>query len=78
MADLDRPIADATPPYPRSFFENVTHCQGCGCHDFDACVEDDTGMVCWWVEENLCSACAAKMAAQADPAMADLYVEDPQ
>ena len=38
----------------------------------------ETGMVCGWVEEDLCSSCAARLAAEADPAMAGLYAEDGQ
>ncbi len=32
-------------------------CRGCGCTDWNACIEPD-GWPCCWVEENLCSACA--------------------
>jgi hypothetical protein len=33
-------------------------CEACGCHDADCrhCIEE-TGRPCFWVEENLCSAC---------------------
>ncbi len=67
---------------PPIFFAdpNVTFdtavCRVCGCHDFDACVEEDSDMACWWVEPDLCSACAAEMAAKLDPAMAGLYAQD--
>ena len=33
-------------------------------------------MACWWVEPDLCSACAAEMAARLDPAMAGLWAGD--
>ncbi len=67
---------------PPIFFAdpNVTFdtavCRVCGCHDFDACVEEDSDRACWWVEPDLCSACAAEMAAKLDPAMAGLYAGD--
>lgn len=38
-------------------------CQSCGCTEDDACVvqqEDFTGM-CWWEEDDLCSACAGEV-----------------
>ncbi|MHA6685354.1 hypothetical protein [Mesorhizobium sp. A556] len=33
------------------------HCKKCGCYENDACYGDETGP-CWWVEKDLCSACA--------------------
>lgn len=30
----------------------------------------------WWIVENLCSVCAAKMQSAADPAYAGLYADD--
>ncbi len=39
-------------------------------------MDDESGMTCWWVEPDLCAACAAEMAARLDPAMAGLYAED--
>ncbi len=76
MTDSHAPFPADAPPYPPDFFGDVTRCRACGCHDFDACVDENTGMVCWWIEEDLCSACAAGMAAEADPAMAGLHAED--
>lgn len=32
-------------------------CRECGCSELHACVDDD-GVPCWWVQEDLCSACA--------------------
>jgi len=32
-------------------------CNRCGCQEHDACYDEQTGS-CWWVEEDLCSACA--------------------
>jgi hypothetical protein len=34
----------------------VRRCRKCGCTEFNACLVD--GVPCWWVEEDLCSACA--------------------
>jgi len=34
-------------------------CRVCGCTDEDACMNPITGCPCFWVEEDLCSACAA-------------------
>lgn len=33
-------------------------CRECGCWEYNACWDDDTGP-CWWVEADLCSHCAA-------------------
>ena len=80
MTSIDREnIRDAL-FFPNPIFddEDLVQCRGCGCHDCDACVDDETGMVCGWVEEDLCSSCAARLAAEADPAMAGLYAEDGQ
>lgn len=37
----------------------MRECRVCGCTDLDAC-EDDTTLIgtCFWVEPDLCSACA--------------------
>lgn len=32
-------------------------CRICGCWDFDACLDPESGEPCSWVEPNLCSAC---------------------
>lgn len=63
---------------PNPIFDDAdpVQCSGCGRHDRDACVDDGTGMVCFWVEEDLCSSCAARLAAEADPAMTGLYRKD--
>ncbi|HVW97533.1 MAG TPA: hypothetical protein VHA56_16285 [Mucilaginibacter sp.] len=34
-------------------------CRRCGCTQSDACYDELTGS-CWWVQEDLCSACATK------------------
>ena len=43
--------------------ENVRHCRVCGCTDDDCsqCIER-TGEPCYWVEWDLCSACATETA----------------
>jgi hypothetical protein len=37
----------------------VDVCKLCGCTNGDACPDHETG-TCWWVHEDLCSACATK------------------
>ena len=73
-------MTPATPPrlfYPEPLFMHDTaRCRVCGCHDLDASAEEESEMSCWWVEPDLCSACAAELAARLDPAMAGLYSED--
>lgn len=32
-------------------------CRICGCSDMDACVDEETGEPCHWVEDDLCSKC---------------------
>ena len=32
-------------------------CRICGCTDDDACLDPETGELCYWVEEDLCSVC---------------------
>lgn len=34
-------------------------CRDCGCTEFDACIDDESGEPCSWAVEDLCSACAA-------------------
>lgn len=34
--------------------DDLRSCRSCGCTDDNACVP-----ACWWVEEDLCSTCAA-------------------
>jgi hypothetical protein len=38
---------------------NIRRCRVCGCTDYDChqCIEK-TGQPCYWVEDDLCSACA--------------------
>lgn len=44
-------------------------CRSCGCSDVDACVVveaparawNQPGQPCWWVEDNLCSACTDRV-----------------
>lgn len=60
---------------PNITFEEAV-CRGCGCHDFDACEDEEAGTACWWVEPDLCSVCAAEFAARLDPAMAGLWAGD--
>ncbi len=73
-------MTPAIPPrlfYPEPLFMHDTaRCRCCGCHDLDACVDEDSDMACWWVEPDLCSACAAELAAGLDPEMAGLYAGD--
>lgn len=59
-----------TPPDPR---EQV--CRGCGYSDRNACADTLDGPN-WWIEDDLCSACAARIQAATDPAYAGLYAED--
>lgn len=35
----------------------LRHCRQCGCHDRSACWSETSG-ACWWVEDDLCSACS--------------------
>lgn len=42
----------ARPPF--AVFD-VRTCRDCGCSDDDACMP-----TCWWVEQDLCSACESK------------------
>ena len=41
------------PPVP----EGWPSCRVCGCWEYNACPDEDFG-ACWWVEPDLCSACA--------------------
>jgi len=47
---------------PVDGFYVETYCRRCGCTDSAGC---DDG--CWWVEEDLCSACADDMGLVVDP-----------
>lgn len=46
-------------PGPESFAADEPVCRVCGCLDWNACI-NRWGETCWWVEEDLCSFCAAK------------------
>ena len=35
-------------------------CRVCGCTDDRACCDPNTGHPCYWVEDDLCSACTAE------------------
>lgn len=63
----------ATTPEPPEPGERV--CRECGYSDRNAGADALDGPN-WWIEENLCSACAAQMQAAADPAYAGLYAHD--
>ena len=39
-------------------YDHDAPCRECGCIDSDCCV-DLTGEPCWWVQDDLCSACAS-------------------
>lgn len=39
--------------------EAIQLCETCGCHDRDACWDDEHG-ACWWVTEQRCSHCTTK------------------
>ena len=38
----------------------IQKCRVCGCTEDNACVNDETGDTCYWVEDDLCSECAEK------------------
>ena len=65
------PMATRSPPPEPG--EQV--CRECGYSDRNACADALDGPN-WWIEEDLCSACAAQMQAAADPAYAGLYAHD--
>jgi|GEM_PF-4873137 len=55
---LYRPDPDyPDPDYPEPLFDELYYCRVCGCDDLHACVDAD-GNPCYWVEDDLCSACA--------------------
>lgn len=39
-------------------------CRVCGCEDLNACWDERSGTPCFWVEEDLCSACATTVSAE--------------
>jgi len=63
-------------PFPMEYLSNVgsaddmlggldlvgPQCVGCGCTDGNACATENGA--CFWVEDNLCSACAFGTAAE--------------
>jgi len=57
-------VNDSTPRPPEDEEEEeeegmeMRKCRVCGCDDLHACWTEDGP--CYWVEENLCSACASK------------------
>lgn len=62
---LRRALAAAVfefPPPPPAPGDPI--CRGCGCWEWNACLHGD-GEPCDWVEEDLCSVCAARMDAAA-------------
>lgn len=65
---LKRPKANAAagPPEPTPLFDEQ-RCRVCGCTDLDCsgCIER-TGQPCYWVEEDLCSACAERQNDRSD------------
>ena len=74
--ELRRALAEAIfgfPPPPPMPGDRI--CRGCGCWDWNACVDGDDEP-CWWVEEDLCSVCAARLQVEANPAYSGLYAED--
>ena len=74
--ELRRALAEATfevPPPPPMPGDRI--CRGCGCWDWNACQHGLDGP-CRWVEEDLCSVCAARMQGEADPAYSGLFAED--
>ncbi len=50
-------------------------CRECGCWDWNACVDMHDGP-CWWVEEDLCSVCAARLQAKVARAYSGLCAEE--
>lgn len=76
MTEIHNPAEDASPPCPPELFRVVAPCRACGRHHVHACVDEETGLLCWWAKEDPCSPCAAGIAAEADPAIAGLYAED--
>lgn len=56
----EKPGKQLPPPHETPLFDE-RRCRVCGCTDLDCrgCIQR-TGEPCWWIEEDLCSACAAK------------------
>lgn len=73
--ELRRALAAAIfdmPPLPPAPGDRI--CRGCGCWDWNACVdcEDEP---CWWVEDDLCSVCTARLGAAAVRAGSGRHLE---
>ena len=67
--ELRRALATAifvVPPCPPAPGDPI--CRECGCWDLNACLHGD-GEPCGWVEEELCSVCAARLQEAADRAL---------
>ena len=74
--ELRRALAEVifeSPPPPPMPGDRI--CRGCGCWDWNACADMHDGP-CWWVEEDLCSVCTARLQAEIDPECSGLYAED--
>jgi len=63
--ELARGVAEQCQPEPVHRWElpqlqraQVRRCRVCGCSEDNACIDPDTGEPCYWVEPDLCSACA--------------------
>ena len=56
---MSHPYASELHPRPDPTAPRV--CGGCGCTDFDACLDPATGEACHWIEDfpgDLCSVCS--------------------
>ncbi len=42
----------------KKFKPKIQECRVCGCTEDNACVNEETGETCYWVEDDLCSECA--------------------
>lgn len=45
--------------FGRPAIADVRRCRRCSCTDLQACVTE-ADSACWWVEDDLCSACASR------------------
>lgn len=59
---------------PLSLLPGDRICRGCGCWGWNACLHGD-GEPCGWVEDDLCSVCAAREDAAAVRAGSGLHME---
>jgi hypothetical protein len=63
QADLDRfAVAKAL-----ALTAEEQACRICGCTNGRACLSDETGEPCHWVEEDLCSECECECGGKEDP-----------